>query len=507
MRTPGLEPAPRTVRLGRVALPLIVLLATLAVSATFLLARRPLGQLDRLTDEWLILGLNLARQGTLGVEREAAVFRAPGYPFFIACVLRLFTQVPSPETITPRYGQEAALAVCLSQCVLLAIAAVSLFAWLRRRVRTEIAFAAALMFGVNPYCVALCGLLHYDVLHMCLLILSAWATDAALARPTRRAVWLAAAGLVFGLTTLVRSVTLILPPFLLLLGLQRDEWPGYWSRAFRRALPLTLGLGLAIAPWTLRNFVVCGSFVPVNAQGWMAVWGSTVRPLPRDANRYLWYLLANSRDYLPIYSRVTGGEPYSYEQLVRYNLELEQAFKQEALRNMRERPAVYLHNAARSFVTFNLDVNSALLAVFERLQAPDPGAFQRDWPMREDAAERRPTAVSRGFAAWVSILTVMALGGAIWAWARRKSWVLVPIAVYACLCVAHTLTYMDFMYYYVKLPLLVVLAAAGCDALADLLVRRLRPARATLLAPLPAELLALAALALSAWLWMATSTL
>ncbi len=503
MAVSNLESAGPTMSVRRLAPALTVLIATLVVSTGFLLARRPLGQLSLLTDEWWLLGLNWARQGTLGVGNEPAVFRAPGYPFFIAWVVRLFA--PVPDTIPPGYGQRVGLAVCLSQCVLLAIAAFGLHGWLKRHVRAEVAFSAALMFGCNPYCVALCGLLHYDVLHLCVLILACWAADAALAAPSRRTWCLAGAGLLFGLATLVRSVTLLLPPFLLVLGLEPHGQRGFWRRAGQRALPLTRGMVLAIAPWTLRNFAVAGVFVPVNLQGWMAVWGSTVQPLPRDPNRYLWNLIANSRDYLPIFSRVTGAGQYSYQELARFNVPLEQAFRQEAWRNIREHPSVYAGNALRSFLTFNLDINSALLAVFERIQAPEPGSFQPGWYTREGAPERSPTAVSRGFAAWVGVLTALALVGAFWAWRRRQAWALLPAAAYASLCAAHTLTYMDFMYYYVKLPFLMVFAAVGCEALARVIERRLHQPGAGLMAASPAYALAAASLALSALLWIVTS--
>jgi len=54
--------------------------------------------------------------------------------------------------------------------VLLAATAALLFAWLRRRVGNTLAFAAALLYGLNPYSLVLPGLLHYDVLHLFLLV-------------------------------------------------------------------------------------------------------------------------------------------------------------------------------------------------------------------------------------------------------------------------------------------------------------------------------------------------
>ena len=159
---------------------LLVFLVTMAAAGYALREHRPLLTLDGLTDEWFPLGYNVAAYGTLGWGDEPILLRPPGYPAFIAGVLRLTTRVP--PRLTPSYGEIATSMVCLAQAVLLAATAALLFAWLRPRVGNALAFAAALLYGLNPYSLVLPGLLHYDVLHLFLLVAGCLALDLALAR-------------------------------------------------------------------------------------------------------------------------------------------------------------------------------------------------------------------------------------------------------------------------------------------------------------------------------------
>ena len=71
--------------------------------------------------------------------------------------------------------------------LLLAASACLLCAWLHERIGSALALLAALMFGLNPYSVILTGLLHYDILHIFLLIAGSWTLHRALveARPAR----------------------------------------------------------------------------------------------------------------------------------------------------------------------------------------------------------------------------------------------------------------------------------------------------------------------------------
>jgi hypothetical protein len=434
------------------------------LAAFLCLSRRPLGDCGQLSDEWWLLGLNVAVSGTVGLSHEAFLGRAPGYPALIGAVLRIFTDVPDVQSMSPQYVDQAVRLLLLIQCLLHGIATMSLLAWMRMRLRMASALAVAIAFGLNPYSLILCGLLHYDVLHILLLILSGWATTAALSRPIPRATALLGSGVLWGLTALVRAITLPLPllfPAIVLLG------EGTW-RATRKAVLvtalLTTGMALTIAPWTFRNYRLSHRIVAVNAQAWTALWGSVVMPLPLDPNRYLWYLLATRDDYLPVIQKVTGSSEYHYYAQMSRAIAMEDALREKALTHLRRQPAVYARNVARSFITFNFQINSLFVSVFERLQASPPGSFQHGWSTRADAPERQPTPLSRAFEVFFLACLLLALWGIVRSVRDRNAFVLVPAAIYACLCLAHSFIYMDLTYYYVKMPFVFLFAGFGLEA-------------------------------------------
>lgn len=436
---------------------LLVFLLTLAAAGYVLLARRPLLFLGGLTDEWFGLGCNLAVHGTLGWGDEPILLRPPGYPAFIAGVLRITTRVPA--RLTQSYTEPALEMVCLAQALLLAATAALLFAWLRRRVGDALAFAAALLYGLNPYALVLPGLLHYDVLHLFLLVAGCAALDRALGRASLCLAPLLGAGALWGIVALVRPVTLPLPLFVLVMILARGL---RGRRAAAAALVFSLAMGAVIAPWTLRNYRLAGRIVPVNVQGWAALWGSTVVPLSLDPNEYQWRRVGVT--YMqPIYRGVTGTE-YDYLGFLRHTVALEAAFKEDALRNLRQKPQVYLWNVARGFLSLSVHINASLVSVFQRIQRTGETVSQA-WFWEHAEQERRETAASRAFGVLAALLALLAGLEIVRGVARRDPFLVVPGLVYLCAALAHALTFFDFTYYYLKLPFLIVFAALGLDAL------------------------------------------
>jgi hypothetical protein len=442
-------------------LALLVGLASFAVSGASYTRNRPLGALGGIADEWFRLGTNLAIHGTLGVDREPIVYRPPGYPLFVAGVLHAYLDVPaaaSPEAATPAFSARGADAVYISQCLLLAVASSIVFLWLALGVRVELAFLGGLLFGTNPYSVALTTFLHYDVLHLLFLVAGCLALELAFERPFRGA--FVAAGAIWGLATLVRPVTLAFPPFALMICLVRS-WPDR-ARAFRQAAVLSVTMAAVVAPWTARNYRVTGHLIPVNAQTWQATWGTTVAPLGAHPDRYKWYVIARDH-YRPIYVSVVG-EKFYYEAFTRANLALEEAFRREALRNIRSRPGVYLRNAAASFASLHVDMNAILLTAFRRLQAPGVVAQAR-WFWLDSPGNLERDREAKAFAALAGTLALLSAGALVYGWRRGARFLVVPGFVWLCLALMHAVTYMDLLYYYVKLPFLVVLPFSLLDRL------------------------------------------
>jgi len=421
---------------------------TLSVAAFSVQQRRPLGDVARLTDEWYVLGLNLATVGTLGLEDEPILLRPPGYPFFIAAALRLVAG--KPQALNWGYWERGLHAVYLAQAFVLAATAAVLYLWQARFLRRSVAVTAALAFGLNPYSVVLTGLLHYDVLHLFFLVSGGWALGSAFAAtaPVRSWPWLRA-GLVLGLATLVRPVTLLLPALVLL---------ALWARrgssrrsALRPAALFAAGLVIVVAPWTVRNYAVSGRVIPVNDQAWAAIWGSTTKPLGIHPNHYKWASLRT--ELSQVFLRVSGRSDFDYVAYVRSGEAYEAAFREEALRNLRRSPGVYLQNAVSGLLAYGLHINSVFIKAFQYKQTAGVPA-ETSWFVIGHPQDFYPGGASTTFSAYAFLMTALAGGGIVVACKGRDSRALGPGMVFACLALAHAISYMDLMYYYQRLPFL-----------------------------------------------------
>lgn len=149
------------------------------------------------------------------------------------------------------------------------LVAAALTGWLtydlgRRITGSEAAARAGLLaLAVYPNAILYVPLALTEVVYTALLLGGIWLIVA-----RRHWAMTIAAGLVFGLATLVKAQTLVIVPALLMIEWARggDRW---------RRLPATIGRGavilagaaLVIAPWTIRNHRVLGAWVVVSTNG------------------------------------------------------------------------------------------------------------------------------------------------------------------------------------------------------------------------------------------------
>ena len=442
---------------GRRALALFLGLLVLSCAGFSVENRRQLGLLGGVTDEWIVLGANLAAHGTLGLGDEPWLLRPPGYPAFLAVPMLV---AGPPRVVTRAYLERVEGLVSVTQAAALALASVLLFLWLAQTVPLPQAVAAAVFLGLNPMSVALVGVMQYQILHVLLLVAAMWTLDRAVTAPPRPGPF-ALAGLAWGLATLVRPVTLLLPPFVLLLVALRRPRPRMRSVAVATAI-FCLGMACAIAPWTARNWMVSGRLVPVNLQGWANAWAMSLRPLPADPDSYRWFELGD--ELLRVQRQVTGEPQYDLLTYVRHNAELEAAFRSEFLDNLRRRPAVYLGNVARSLRSLLCDTSTVLLRAFRYVQGTNKPILQTWF-----AAGRGPGFGSSGLAHAFAVLTgtlgLLTALGAILAFRSRESPLLTATLVAACLLTAHALTHLEFTYFYVQIPFLACLGFAALGRL------------------------------------------
>jgi hypothetical protein len=228
----------------------------------------------------------------------------------------------------------------------------------------------------------------------------------------------------------------------------------HWLSLLKACIFFVIGMSLAILPHTIHNYTLTGRIIPVNAQSSIALWGATVKKLERGPNHYRWWEVFN-KEGMRIYRNVTGFNQYRYSRYANHILQLEDEFKSEALKNLRLQPSVYVSNFFVNFLTFNLDINSVFIKIFKAIQ--DPGVkINKKWLKRGSPQDFYSSSRANAFKYNVYLLTLFGFIGIGIALKQKDFSLLVPGLVYLCFCFAHSLTYMDLMYYYIKIPFLYI---------------------------------------------------
>lgn len=195
----------------------------------------------------------LCDTGTYPAMGGRAIFRPPGFPFFIAAVTGCH-----PDRVL---AIEIALALADSVTVIViaflagAIAGTDRPSWL-----------AALLAALHPLFVFSTSTVATESLFMLLLTLPTWLLLRAFRAP--RSASLGVAGFLAGLAALTRPSALAVIPFwAVALALRRRE--------LRAPLLLAVGATLAVGPWTLRNYLAFGEVIVVNDGAAHTMWVSS----------------------------------------------------------------------------------------------------------------------------------------------------------------------------------------------------------------------------------------
>lgn len=369
----------------KLLLPIVLVLCTLGVSIGSLRFNKQFELMGGMAEEYLQLAIHMHYTGDLALPDSTRpfVFRPPGYVKFLQVVLGASGAMkPQDHRFSSQQEYDEAMrgmlnAIYLAQACLAAGAALILFFLLRELLQASAAFVLALAFGIHPYLVVHVGMVHYEMLHLFLLLLSTWLLQTGIrdhAKP-RGSVLLTLSGLAWGVTTLTRPSTLVLPALLgvaLAIRFRRE-----WRQALVCWTLFTMSFLAAIAPWTLRNYRAAGRLIPVNAQANAAMWACAHKPLPLDANHYRW-----AEAWMPdghmTYVRITERQDFSTAAYADHVLELEEAFRDQFHKDLSQQPGVYLANAWRNFALMTFGMNSVFLKVFQHLQHTD-GGVQAPW--------------------------------------------------------------------------------------------------------------------------------
>jgi len=258
-------PAPKLAPSDRRALVALTVAAFLDRAEYLLLEQRCALTGDE--PSWIELGRQLGRPAiAFSPLRSDLVFYPPVYPYFVGALFRAFgamsavlwAQVVLGALVVPVVGRVGAR--CFGAGAgLLAAAAAAFYpelVWYSAHYWSETVFLLLLWAAVER----------------------SLAADAEGSMRTS-----AAAGVLFGLTTLTRELALYLVPIVVIWMLRPRAGtpPSAWLRPPRAALAsagtLVLATVLTIAPWTIRNAVVFHAFIPVSTMGGLNLWQGNTR--------------------------------------------------------------------------------------------------------------------------------------------------------------------------------------------------------------------------------------
>lgn len=182
---------------------------------------------------------------------ELRAWRAPLYPLFLAAI---YATIGDSHTV-----------VRSLQSLLGAMTVVFVYLMLQR-LQPKAALPAGWFIALYEPLVISVNEVMSEVLFTTLLVAGVAAAIEARHRPGW--CWPALAGGLIGLAALTRPVGLLVVPAILAVAAWEDlRGPGQWRRWSLFAGWVSVGLVAAMLPWTVRNAMVYGAFVPVSTHG------------------------------------------------------------------------------------------------------------------------------------------------------------------------------------------------------------------------------------------------
>jgi 4-amino-4-deoxy-L-arabinose transferase-like glycosyltransferase len=204
------------------------------------------------------VGWRLAQGGSYAAPDGSRSHRAPGYPFLLAAVYRVFGHRLEAARIAQALVEAATCSMLLSLGIRAGLPAVGAL--------------AAGAYALFPYAISWSGFLLSEPLCALATVASTWA----LLKARERWVWTAAWAALCALAALVRPNMATL----FLLGL---PWvvisPG---RRWLRGAGAVLTFGLVLLPWTIRNYEVHHRLVPITTMGGRVLWEGNNPYVVRD---------------------------------------------------------------------------------------------------------------------------------------------------------------------------------------------------------------------------------
>jgi hypothetical protein len=375
------------------------------------------------------IGQNLRATGSLTIDDVPSILRPPGFPGFVAASLWIGDAISAAKINSSRRSTERDQRIVVSaQGILLGVMAAALFFWASLSSGFIMAASLAFAASLNPYSLALANVATYHLLFVVLTILSTLGL-LLLRHFSSSGPVAAAAGILWGLTSLAKPVTLIIPFIIAPLMLIREPQ----RSAIKSIVLIGFGMILIVGPYVGRNYLVTGrSFV--TAQGGFAFWGTSIEKMDPHQPFLVWQPIWWKYG-MPIFTKVTGSAEYSGPLINAYAVQLNAEFAKEARDNIIAAPEIYLYNVFRNFISFNLDTMGF-------------------WNKFFVSHNKRLVQVLSDF--WIICLMLLAAAGAIWGCIRNDDDAMTVIAVYLCIVVAHSISFATELYTISKFPLILL---------------------------------------------------
>jgi 4-amino-4-deoxy-L-arabinose transferase-like glycosyltransferase len=295
---------------------------------------------DNAANIYLLTADRIVATGTFN-DAHSLMFssQAPGYPLFLA--LNKFV-----------FGRHYLSAIVCFQIVLDNVIALFLLFLGKRLNYLTAGFGAGMLWLVFPPEIVISTWITSETLFTALLVASITLWICSLSADNGMPLSFAA-GIVLGLTTLVRGTTLLLPVCFFSIALVKD-----FTKNLLRCTVLILGMGLIVLPWTVRNLLVLGEPIVVQTgfgafflqgsrseyftiHGKLSAYPSLIRdaaqdslPEPNDGkakSHERWHLNVGLRNYrLRLYHEPWSFFPFLLHKFIRlwYGTETGVAYKQ-----------------------------------------------------------------------------------------------------------------------------------------------------------------------------------
>ncbi|MFC2161143.1 ArnT family glycosyltransferase, partial [Acidobacteriota bacterium] len=184
-------------------------------------------------------------------EELKRAFRPPGYPYFLAALYSLFGDHPLPVTLV--------------QSILAVFTCLLLFLLGKRLASERTGLWTAGFFAVYPQFIRYPGNLYVETLFIFLFIFGMVVLFDLIKNPSN--LKSITAGILFGLSALVREVTLLMILPILLWAILMMKGLSDKKQMGKKLSVFILFFALTISPWAIRNFFLFHSFVPISTNG------------------------------------------------------------------------------------------------------------------------------------------------------------------------------------------------------------------------------------------------